>query len=196
MEPGLRFTHLKTICLKSRGKHHKWECICDCGKVVVVQKYNLISGNSKSCGCMKNALISIKNSTHKMSHSKEWVSFTGMRTRCLNPKNNRYQYYGGRGIRVCKRWDKFSLFYKDMGPKPTPNHSIDRIDRDKDYMPSNCRWATRQEQARNKSNNVFISIDDKNLCISAWAEMMNIKASIISKRLSRGWSNKQAVYGK
>jgi hypothetical protein len=88
---------------------------------------------------------------HGLKHTSEYRTWNAMKTRCYNPKSNRFQYYGGRGITVCKRWrDSFAAFYADMGPKPGPEYSIDRIKVNGNYTPRNCRWATPSEQALNK----------------------------------------------
>ena len=84
------------------------------------------------------------------NRTREYETWVSMRDRCRNPNNKRYENYGGRGIRICKRWDDFANFLADMGERPSPQHSLDRINNDGSYRPSNCRWATRSQQRRNR----------------------------------------------
>ncbi len=141
---------------KSKPKTY-WLCKCDCGKVISVQAYNLRSGQTKSCGCYHKERTSETSTTHGMSRfpdgtiRPEFNAWVGMKTRCYNKNNRAYDRYGGRGIEVCDRWrNSFENFFEDMGPRPSPKHSIDRIDVNGDYEPSNCRWATDTIQARNQ----------------------------------------------
>jgi hypothetical protein len=116
--------------------------------------------------------------------------------RCVNRSHFAYQQYGGRGITVCQEWIKFDGFYKDMGDRPSSSHSIERIDTNGNYEPSNCRWATAREQARNRRNNRHISIDGETHCISEWAEKLDIKNTTIRERLNRGWTEREALFGR
>lgn len=153
-----------------------WECICDCGGITIAAAANL--GKTKnSCGCLANesARETLKinrlarTDLHGMSQTPEWNTWSVMRERCRNPNNAKYHRYGGRGITVCERWDNsFEDFLADMGPKPSKDHSIDRIDNDGNYEPSNCRWATRKTQGRNTSKNLWITIDGVRLCLEDW----------------------------
>lgn len=111
-----------------------------------------------------------------------------MRNRCNNPANTNYPYYGGRGISVCAKWASFDAFAADMGPRPSPDHTIDRIDPNKNYTPENCRWATRAEQARNKTNHVTVEVDGKSILAVELAESVGADPSTIYKRIRRGWS--------
>ena len=127
-----------------------WDFICECGTEKEILVSNVKKGKTKSCGCLAKKTKS--RLTHGMRRTPEYGCFTGMKSRCYNPKVKTYPYYGGRGIKICDRWlNSFENFYKDMGDKPEPkvDYSIDRIDNDGDYAPGNCRWITRDLQRHN-----------------------------------------------
>lgn len=131
-----------------------WKCRCACGTVSVVNIGSLISGDSLSCGCYRRKISRSVRRTHGKSSTRVYRIWKAMLRRCNKSHSSRYQYYGGRGIRVCKRWHKFENFYADMGDPPSEKHSIDRIDNDSHYTFLNCRWATWCEQANNKRRNI------------------------------------------
>lgn len=121
--------------------------------------------------------------------SAEYITWQNMRARCNNPKDASYSRYGGRGIRVCKRWDEsFTAFIDDMGWKPSPVYTIDRIDNDGDYEPGNCCWATPKEQANNRRSSTFLALDGVSMTIAQWSERTGLKPSAICQRLAYGWS--------
>lgn len=135
----------------------RWLCKCDCGRESEPSLGSLRNGSSKSCGCAQRDVASGINRTHGMSRSSEYRIWAGMRKRCYSKKCKSYIDYGGRGIVVCERWSKFENFYEDMGQRPSPDHSLDRIDVDGNYEPSNCRWATAGEQARNRRKRISLT---------------------------------------
>ena len=139
----------------NKHKNIVWECKCDCGKIVQTAATNLISGKSKSCGCLgaENRLKAVTK--HRALKTPEYSVWRGMRARCLNKNSTNYPDYGGRGIKICERWNNFLLFLNDVGEKPGPEYSLDRIDVNGNYEPSNCKWATKKEQARNKRKKIF-----------------------------------------
>lgn len=129
------------------------------------------------------------NGKRSLTHS----SWHNMKSRCTNPKISSYKNYGGKGIKVCKRWDVFENFLEDMGERPGPEYSIERINTAKNYCPENCRWATRLEQARNRSMCIKITINGKCQTVKEWALEVGIKRQTIEKRLKLGWSHYDAV---
>jgi len=135
-----------------------WKCICDCGNVGFIPTHSLRLNKSKSCGCDKPDKIreAHRKKPHKKyieTATKEYRTYSHMKTRCYNPNYDKFHRYGGRGIKVCDRWlESFDNFFADMGLAPSPKHSIDRINNDGNYEPSNCKWSTQSEQTRNKTH--------------------------------------------
>ena len=190
---GLRFGRLVIQAKRPRStwktRNAEWSCLCDCGNTHVAQASNLKSGHTKSCGCYARELYGTNNRRHGMYASPEYNAWERMIQRCTNLKCEGFENYGGRGIRVCLEWlQDFEAFYRDMGPRPSARHSIDRINVDGDYEPSNCKWATHKQQARNRRNNRFVLCNGRLMCLTEAAEVTGINRKTLSTRLSRGWS--------
>jgi len=168
-------------------------CRCDCGKQKWVAYPALLWGSTKSCGCLNEEVRPVAAQTHGMSKVPEYTIWKSMRYRCNNPNVEDYPNYGGRGITVDPRWDNFEVFLNDMGPRPTPPHSIERVDNDLGYTPDNCVWASPTTQARNRRNVRFYTYDGITLCIQDWANRTGIKYRKLLRRLNRGWNFERAI---
>lgn len=126
---------------------------------------------------------------HGLSYEPEYRAWQAARLRCTNPRNRAWPSYGGRGITMCERWlGSVEAFYRDMGPKPSPKHELDRIDNNKGYAPGNCRWATRKQNDRNRRNSRLLHHGGKTLTLVEWCEQLGLPQDTVQKRLAAGWS--------
>lgn len=193
---GARFGSLTVLQLSTSPGRRAWLCRCDCGVQKRVEASRLLSGHIVSCGCagklVRAAACRAVVVKHGRSTDLQYVAWQLMHDRCSNPKNESYPRYGGRGIRVCDRWKDYALFLTDMGDRP-PGLTLDRKDNDGDYEPQNCRWATRTEQARNKSTNHRITVRGQTKILAEWAELSGIPRERIANRLRHGWSPERAI---
>lgn len=164
-----------------------YPCLCDCGVIKEVRVYSLIDGKSRSCGCLSKEITAKRELIHGNSAKPEYLIWIKIKHRCNNPKDRQYPNYGGRGILLCKKWLDFEEFSKDMGPRPGPKHTIDRINNNGNYEPGNCRWATKKEQNNNKRNNVLVEIGSEIKTIAGWAAASGLRHSTILERHKRGW---------
>lgn len=189
---GKKFGRLTVIGLddeRSSRRTYFW-CKCDCGNIKSVRSDSLLSGKIRSCGCLKKEQDRINleaNHSHKMSGTRIYYIWQGMKKRCYNPHDARYDRYGGRGITVCDEWKTdFSAFYNwAMKNGYSEELTIDRIDNDKGYIPENCRWATEKEQDNNRSTNIKIKIGNSERTLMEWCEIFKLDYRKINARYKR-----------
>lgn len=206
---GQRFGCLTVIRFSHLNDRHKavWICACDCGNTRSWTQRHI-------CACQKQCRQCPKEKGWNQPHSPrvyangtdvpsykhggwntaEYRIWAIMKDRCGNPKSPQYQRYGGRGIYVCDRWKQsFGNFIEDMGPRPSSNHSIDRIDNDGPYSPDNCRWATRIEQQNNRSTTMRLTYNNETHTTTEWAKLVGISSDCIRSRINAGWPVERAL---
>lgn len=192
---GLSFNRYLVVSYAGKIKGTQmWNCVCDCGTERIAQAGNLLNGHSKSCGCFGREVTSKRSITHGESgKAGEYQSWRSMLDRCRRPSSPAFVHYGKRGIGVCDRWLLYKNFLADMGRKPSSDHSLDRIDNNGNYEPSNCRWATPKEQSRNRRNGRLLTWNGKTQCVAAWAEELRVGTALLYYRVNAGWSTKDAL---
>lgn len=153
---GMKFWRWTVVAPARKDGEVIWWCQCECGTEKFVSGPNLRSGKTKSCGCLQKEMARNQHRVHRMSGHPIYNSWGGMRDRCYNPNTKEWQHYGGRGIKVCKRWDEFKNFLADMFATWEPGLTLDRIDVNGNYEPSNCRWADYSTQNRNRRSRAEI----------------------------------------
>lgn len=168
---------------------------CLCGEHFIAIIWNVTRGITKSCGCARRKHGHTIGARCKTKISSEYNTWRNMIERCTNPSYKLYVNYGGRGISVCERWlDSFENFITDMGKKPTPDYSIERINNNGNYEPSNCKWESKVNQARNKRSNVFLTHKGETLCMAAWAQRACISTQLFWHRINTcKWSIEKAI---
>lgn len=195
---GTRYGKLTIISPtnKRSGGNIIYKCICDCGKECYVSSGNL-GKSTNSCGC----LVEVNKIKHNKSQTKLYDVWINMKQRCNNPKNPRYKNYGGRGIKICDEWNDFNNFYtwaNQNGYDEALNINkkqctLDRIDVNGDYEPSNCRWISNKEQQNNKTDTVFYEYNGERHTISEWADLYNLPLGNLKSRISKGWDIKKIL---
>lgn len=194
---GYKNNKLTVIEYVGMNKLHKAmvKCKCDCGNIIITRYADVKSGNTKSCGCQLIESVHNRKDYHGKMHERVYQSWRAMKLRCYNEHSEKYKNYGGRGIAVCVEWkDDFMAFYKwaiDNGYRD--NLTIDRIDVNGNYEPSNCRWVTMKQQARNKQYHKNYTINGVTKCLAEWCEIYNVKYGTVLGRLYRGWSIERAL---
>lgn len=175
-----------------------WLCECSCGTRKVLLANSLLQDNTHSCGCAKAELCRIAATKHGRSRTAEYTAWCELRKRCHSKLYKKYHRYGGRGIRVCRRWldpkSGFENFLSDMGPRPSKQHSIDRRNNNGNYSPSNCYWATPPEQQNNRNNVKRVRHNGKTLTLAQWSKHTGIKSRTLYARLyTYGWKPHEAL---
>jgi len=198
---GQRFGRLVVLGIASYDEKtytKKWLCRCDCGKKIEVSGGNLRSGHSKSCGCLRRDICIKASTAHGKSRTRLYSIWIGMRKRCKDKNQKNYRLYGGRGIKVCDEWEKnFTVFETwALNNGYAENLSIDRIDSNGNYEPSNCRWATDEVQSNNTRTNHIITFDGETHTVAEWARIKSLKPNVIYNRLFMGWKPEDAIIGK
>jgi hypothetical protein len=189
---GQKFGRLTVVEFARRGTYRRmWRCSCSCGEAVVVATNSLRSGHTRSCGCLAREPNGFPSRTHGASHMPELYAYLCARNRCRKSASKSYHHYGARNIKFL--FDSFEQFYAELGPRPSPQHSLDRIDNDGHYEPGNCRWADRVTQANNTRSNRRIEVSGKTLTLTQWARSSGLDVRVITWRLKRGWPPERAV---
>lgn len=195
---GKTFGRLTAIRCAGRNKHKQilWLCRCVCGNERVVVAGSLANGDTQSCGCWHKEITRRRSLTHGHKSDRKptatYKSWEAMKRRCQNPKSTDYARYGGRGIRVCDRWQHFEHFLADMGEKPR-GLTIERKDNHGHYEPGNCKWATSKEQGANRRSNHVLTLAGLTLTMTEWGRKLGLRPSRIYRRLMAGWSSKDAL---
>lgn len=188
---GKKFNMLTVL---SKDKPGYYLCKCDCGNIKSIKTYNFTSGVTKSCGCYHKMYVGKMATKHGLSKHLLYKTWHNMRGRCKNKKASKYELYGGKGIKVCNEWDNsFISFYEwSLNNGWEKGLTIERLDSNKNYEPSNCIWATYKTQNNNTSQNHLITFNGKTMNITQWAKELNISKKMLSERIRRKWSIERA----
>ena len=186
-----RYVVVRRLANDSR-RQTRWLCRCDCGVSKEVLGASLRTGKTRSCGCFRDEFRKTHGSM-KGGHASEFAVWRNMKQRVRNPKNPSYKNYGGRGITLCDRWETFENFIADMGHRPSPEHSIERIDNNRGYYPENCKWATTFEQSWNRRSNRILEYKGETKCLAEWALEKGIHVQTIVTRLRSGYTVEESL---
>lgn len=194
---GQKFDKLTALHVTNKtrpaGGAYLWLCECECGKRIHAESNRLRAGRVRSCGCLVRGQPSPRRKLVS-TRETEYNIWRSMRARCNNPRQKYYPSYGGRGIRVCARWEQdFNNFITDMGRRPSSAHSIDRINNNGNYEPDNCRWATASEQRSNRRDSRLVEWEGERRTLTQWAAVLGIKFQTLYYRLRlSGWTVERA----
>jgi len=188
---GQQFSRLLVLKQYIKSSRRICLCKCDCGNIKEIDYYHLKGGFTQSCGCLNREL----KTSHGLYKSRQYQIWADMKTRCQNPDHHQYKYYGGRGITVCERWQKFENFWEDMRNGYSDILTIDRIDNDGNYELANCKWSTRKEQNNNhrQGHIHLLTFQGQTKTIAGWAKFLNIGYSSLRSRIRYRWSIEKAL---
>jgi hypothetical protein len=193
---GKVFTRLTVVGYAGTSVHghSKWRVRCVCGTVKEVAVNDLSTGHARSCGCLKHDLAVAKGIVHNATGTPEYSAWQHMWKRCTNPKDKNYNLYKGRT--PPPEWRSFEAFYVELGPRPGPGFSLERINNDLPYGPGNCRWATSKEQSRNMVTNVWVTTPDgQRLCLTDACKLIGLSRGMVKTRRYRGQTLEEASNG-
>lgn len=180
---------------ENKGKNVCWLCICKCGNEFIARATDIRTGNTKSCGCLNRELAGNRARKHGNRNSRLYTIWNNMKMRCSNPSSISFKNYGGKGIKVCDEWfDTFESFYKwSINNGYHDSLTLDRIDSNGDYKPSNCRWATMKEQQNNRGNNNTLTYKNVQHTLAEWSDITGIPYDTLWTRIKRGWSVEKSL---
>jgi len=187
---------LLTVLGEAASDSQSFSLRCVCGIELTVKKSSVRSGNTTSCGCKRKVTLSITSKTHGLSTHPLYQTWADMRRRCTNPKTTGFKNYGGRGITVCERWQKFEVFLSDMGERPYPDATIERLDVNAGYNPDNCVWIPRSKQVENTRLTKLYTYDGVDYSIGDLkkiAATFGVSYNALRGRLTNKWPVKKAV---
>lgn len=206
MSVGQRFGRLTVLGPSEdrRGKHLQANCVCDCGAKVAVPLRRLRGGNTRSCGCLRRDESSARATRQFTKHGEadskkgaptpEYRAWRSMLQRCAARSGEHWRLYGSRGIAVCAEWrESYEAFLSHIGRRPSPNHSVDRIESNGNYEPGNVRWATPSEQVSNRRCNVMVTVGAERVPLTVAARRAGLDRSTVRDRIRRGWTPEEAV---
>lgn len=196
---GRRYGRLVVVSRAENGGSRnqvRWNCLCDCGNYHNASTQSLSSGHTKSCGCLNREIVTKHGESR--DNNKLYKTWGHVKERCKNPNYPSYECYGGRGIKVCDEWDKSYVAFRDWafanGYKE--GLSIDRIDVNGNYEPSNCRWITLAEQQRNKRTTRYITYMGETKSVPEWCDIYNLDQGNVRRRLLNGWNPEECLFGR
>lgn len=178
------------------NKHGKamFNCVCSCGSAVTASGTDISTGNTRSCGCLKDEKAKARMTRHGNRYHPMWMRYKAMLDRCYKESNDQYRNYGARGITVCERWvNSFDDYVNDLGFPPSENHTIDRVDNNLGYSPENCRWATKKDQSVNRRVTKIVTVGGVSMSLADWSKSLGLKKSAVYGRIRNGWDVVRAV---
>lgn len=193
---GQRFDKLVVIARapQKHGEQSRWHCLCDCGGTTIGLSWLLRHGKKRSCGCLIRRTYARMRKAERVKDKPEYFAWMQAKARCNSPTHQAYKDYGGRGITMSDAWQaSFRQFLADMGARPTPKHTLDRIDNERGYEAGNCRWATFKTQHNNRRGNRHLEWRGERHTIAEWADITGISGCALYQRIAKGWSAERAL---